>query len=99
MNHGVIPKHLHFNTPFPNILWNDLPVEVISEQREWPGSSDRPTLAGVNAFAISGTNAHIVVEGMTPQTPTTINGENQSPKGISCPIEITLSEFCSLAGF
>ncbi|MCY3725621.1 MAG: SDR family NAD(P)-dependent oxidoreductase [Rhodobacteraceae bacterium] len=99
MNHGIIPKHLHFNNPSQNIFWNDLPVEVTSEQREWPGSSDRPPLAGVSAFAISGTNAHIVVEGMTPQTPTTINGENHSPKGVSCPIEITLPESVPLPDF
>ena len=99
MNHGIIPKHLHFNTPSPNILWNDLPVEVTSEQREWPANSDRTPLAGVSAFAISGTNAHIVVEGMAPQTPTIINGEDHSPKGISYPIEITLPESVPLPDF
>ncbi|MXZ50781.1 MAG: type I polyketide synthase, partial [Rhodobacteraceae bacterium] len=99
MNHGIIPKHLHFNNPSQNILWNDLPVEVTSEQREWPGSSDSPPLAGVSAFAISGTNAHVVVEGTTPQPPTTINGENHSPKGVSCPIEIILPESVPLPDF
>ena len=63
MKRGVIPRHLHFDDPNPNVDWQRLPVRVTSEAVEWPAGRDRPRLAAVSAFGISGTNAHVVVEG------------------------------------
>ena len=63
MCHGVIPKHLHFEEPNPHVDWDRLPVRVTSEPTAWPAGTDRPRRAGVSAFGISGTNAHVVVEG------------------------------------
>lgn len=55
-----IPAHLHFETPNPHINWERDAVEVVTEARAWPGD-DRHT-AGVSAFGMSGTNAHIIIE-------------------------------------
>ena len=63
MNRGVIPPHLHFENPSPEIDWERLPVRVTTEATPWPRSGDRRPLAGVNVFGISGANAHAVVEG------------------------------------
>ena len=63
MRHGFIPKHLHFDEPSPHVDWDRLPVRVTSEPTSWPRETDRPHRAGVSAFGISGTNAHVVVEG------------------------------------
>ncbi len=63
MKQGIIPRHLHFENPNPHVEWDQLPVQVASEAVTWPSSPDRPPRAGVSAFAISGTNAHVVVEG------------------------------------
>ena len=63
MRHGLIPKHLHFENPNPHLDWDRLPVRVVSEATDWPSEPDRPLRAGVSAFGISGTNAHVVVEG------------------------------------
>ncbi len=63
MKQGVIPKHLHFKSPNEHVDWNALPVRVTSEATPWPRDPDRPRRAGVSAFGISGTNAHVVVEG------------------------------------
>ena len=63
MNQGVIPRHLHFREPNPNLDWDRLPVRVTSEATDWPVHPDRPPFAAVSAFGISGTNAHVVVEG------------------------------------
>ena len=38
-------------------------MRVVSEATDWPRHSDRPPRAGISAFGISGTNAHVVVEG------------------------------------
>ena len=63
MQQGVIPKHLHFRHPNPEIAWERLPVQVTAEATPWPLVPDRPPLASVNVFGISGANAHVVVEG------------------------------------
>jgi acyl transferase domain-containing protein len=63
MRRGMIPRQLHFNEPNPNLEWDELPVRVVSSMTPWPGHSERPPRSGVSAFGISGTNAHVVLEG------------------------------------
>ena len=63
MNRGVLPRHLHFDDPNPHVDWEQLPVEVVTEARNWPAHESRPARAGISAFGISGTNAHVVMEG------------------------------------
>ena len=63
MQQGVIPKHLHFDNPNPEIDWQGLPVRVAADKTDWPLHADRPARAAVSAFGISGTNAHVVLEG------------------------------------
>ena len=63
MKQGAIPKHLHFDDPNPEIDWDALPLRVTSESTPWPEHPGRPPRAAVSAFGISGTNAHVVVEG------------------------------------
>ena len=62
MRHGLIPKHLHFETPNPRIDWAKLPVRVTSEATAWPTVSGRRMRAGVSSFGFSGTNAHLILE-------------------------------------
>ena len=63
MKHRVIPKHLHFENPNPQIDWDQFPVRVTSTQTEWPLNPQRPPRAAVSAFGISGANAHVILEG------------------------------------
>ena len=63
INRGVIPPHLHFHDPSPDLDWDRLPVRVTTELTSWPASPGRPRRAGVSALGISGANAHVVVEG------------------------------------
>ncbi len=87
MNQGVIPKHLHFHAPNPNLEWDRLPVRVTSEATNWPAHPDRPPFAAISAFGISGTNAHVVVEGYEAGT----EGDTQhQPAGAEQPVAIIL---------
>ena len=56
-----IPPHLHFQQPNPYLDWDELPVEVATENTSW-ARNDRRRLAGVSSFGASGTNAHILLE-------------------------------------
>ena len=66
MNEGRIPSHLHFRDPNPHVDWDRIPVRVTSEGTHWPSDSGRLPLAGINAFGLSGANAHVLVEGYRP---------------------------------
>jgi acyl transferase domain-containing protein len=61
LQHQQIPPHLHFKQPNPHINWQELPIKVPESRIPW-ASSDKPRLAGVSSFGISGTNAHVILE-------------------------------------
>ncbi len=88
MNRGVIPPHLHFQAPNPNFDWDDMPVRVTSDATAWPAHSERPPLSAVNSFGLSGTNAHVVLEGYGSPVNGSASDEATSwPAGAPTPVE------------
>ena len=81
LQHGEIPPHLHFQTPNPYVDWGASSVQVPTECIPWPAAQ---RMAGVSSFGLSGTNAHVVLEGYAPPV--------AKPGGQECPYHLlTLS--------
>jgi acyl transferase domain-containing protein len=60
-----IPAVVHFRKLNPRINFEGTPFFVNGERRPWPRSAT-PRRAGVSAFGIGGTNAHVIVEEAAP---------------------------------
>lgn len=61
LEHGCIPASLHFQTPNPEIDFENSPFFVNTGLRPWK-SVDGPRRAGVSSLGAGGTNAHVILE-------------------------------------
>src|SRR5262245_13835505 len=62
LQHELLPKTLHAQTPSKHIAWEGSGLSLLQEARAWPRAASRVRRAGVSSFGISGTNAHVVLE-------------------------------------
>ena len=61
VRHGVLPPTLHFKKPNPKFDLESSPFRVNVKLSSW-SPDGMPRRAGVSAFGVGGTNAHVILE-------------------------------------
>nr|WP_281356741.1 beta-ketoacyl synthase N-terminal-like domain-containing protein [Amycolatopsis anabasis] len=79
LRRGAIPPTIGLSHPNDYIAWQDAPVTASPEPVPWPGDDVRR--GATNAFGMSGTNAHAVVEYRPPRAETWV-GWTDAPEHV-----------------
>ncbi|MEU6353796.1 type I polyketide synthase [Streptomyces sp. NPDC047072] len=95
--HRRIPASLHFRTPNPAIDFAGSPFYVQTETADWPRGVS-PRRAGVSAFGLGGTNAHVVLEEAPASAPVPERPEGPQVLALSGRSEPALRELASRVG-
>nr|WP_281250066.1 type I polyketide synthase [Streptomyces monashensis] len=75
LRNGMLPATLHAGRPSSRVDWTAGQVRLLDEAVAWP-AGERTRRAGVSAFGVSGTNAHVILA-----EPATAEGESSAPAG------------------
>ncbi len=84
LRHGVLPRTLHIDRPTDKADWAAGPVSLLTEPAPWP-RAEHIRRAGISAFGVGGTNAHVIVE----EAPAEEHGDQ--PAGPTGPVPWVLS--------
>ncbi|XP_014553644.1 hypothetical protein COCVIDRAFT_107135 [Bipolaris victoriae FI3] len=67
MKYDKIPRTLYAEKPTSAVDWQGAHMALVQEPQPWLPQADRPRRAGISAFGIGGTNAHVIIEEAPPK--------------------------------
>ena len=91
LEHGVVPRNLHFHQLPDQLTTVDTKLFVPQENTAWPGGRSGPRRAAVSSYGMSGTNAHAVVEQAAP-SPAAVTEAAASGEPMLFPVSATSAE-------
>ncbi|KAI0167392.1 polyketide synthase [Pestalotiopsis sp. NC0098] len=62
LQNNILPESLHISKPTPAVDWQLANMTPVLRKRPWTSMGSRLRRAGISAFGIGGTNAHIIIE-------------------------------------
>ncbi|WP_369191860.1 type I polyketide synthase [Streptomyces sp. R08] len=80
----LVPS-LNFRSPNPAIPDFQKDFEVLRTARPWPSTPGRPRRAGVSAFGMGGTNAHVILEEAPPDDEALVRTTSRASGEVSAP--------------
>ncbi|MEU6996367.1 type I polyketide synthase [Streptomyces sp. NPDC046465] len=83
LRNGLLPTSLHIDAPSPHVQWEQGSVRLLSEPVAW--TAERTRRAGISAFGISGTNAHLILEEAPEDVPEEVSPENAASPVVASP--------------
>ncbi|MBH0777592.1 type I polyketide synthase [Nocardia bovistercoris] len=95
MGRGTVPPTLHVDRLTSSVDWSAGTVRVVAEPTAWPARSP-VRRAGVSAFGISGTNAHVILE-QAPTEPADATPTRRLP--VAVPLELSAKTGQALAEY
>lgn len=95
IQNNTLPKTLHVSEPSRAVDWKSANMELVLANRPWLPNDSRMRRAGVSAFGIGGTNAHVIVE-ESPR-PVMEQTGNITPPAILAAVPFVLSGNCDSA--
>lgn len=84
LQHGVVPRNLHFTQLPDDLVQIDTKLFVPQETTPWVTNGHHPRRAAVSSYGLSGTNVHAIVEQAPEQAP-----EAAVPEGVSAELSTT----------
>ncbi|WP_229874287.1 type I polyketide synthase, partial [Streptomyces cirratus] len=90
LRNGVLPQTLHVDEPSTHVDWTAGQVRLLAEPRAWERVEDQPRRAGVSAFGVSGTNAHVILEEAPAESPSEAPEAPREVAGAPAPVTAAL---------
>ncbi|MGV9457171.1 type I polyketide synthase, partial [Streptomyces sp. NPDC003635] len=93
LREGVLPPSRHAEQPTSHVDWSDGTVALLDRPVPWEQGRTGSRRAGVSAFGMSGTNAHVILEeappGATTSRPVIVSGPAGLPGSPVLPLALS----------